>query len=112
MTGKGPALAMGAYLTTNDYLTSPDGRYFAILQSDGNFVIYHGNGPTNQGTFVWNSGVAPGGDQHFFAIMQNDSNWSSTMAAILFIRGLLSGIVGWVLRPISTLPPCRTMATW
>ncbi len=76
MANRGSSLAAGSYLATNDYLCSANGSHFAIMQSDGNLVIYHGNGPTNQGAFLWNSGVAPGGDPHFFAIMQTDGNLS------------------------------------
>jgi len=72
MANKGSSLATGAYLATNDYLVSANGLYFAIMQGDGNLVIY-GSDPAHQGVFVWNSGVAPGIGQ-YFVIMQGDGN--------------------------------------
>ena len=73
MANKGSSLATGAYLATNDYLVSANGLYFAIMQSDGNLVIYHGSDPAHQGAFVWNSGKAPGAGV-YGATMQNDGN--------------------------------------
>jgi thioredoxin len=73
MANKGFSLTTGAYLATNDYLVSASGLYFAIMQSDGNLVIYHGSDSAHQGAFVWNSGVAPGAGE-YFAIMQSDGN--------------------------------------
>jgi len=74
MANKGSWLSTGAYLSVNDYLVAGNGQYFAIMQGDGNFVIYQGSDPTHQGAFVWNSGPAPGLGQ-YFAIMQGDGNF-------------------------------------
>ena len=40
MTNRGCALYEGLILNENEYLESNNGRYFAIFQSDHNFVIY------------------------------------------------------------------------
>jgi hypothetical protein len=55
MAGKGSWLASGQYLAVGDYLAAPNGQYFAVMQSDGNFVIYQGSDPDHQGAFAWNS---------------------------------------------------------
>ena len=78
MANKGSQLCAGQFLAVNDYLVSPGGKYFAIMQGDGNFCVYHGAGPQNQGAFVWGSvqaakyGPKTGA---YFAIMQSDGNF-------------------------------------
>ncbi|GIH25307.1 hypothetical protein Aph01nite_36170 [Acrocarpospora phusangensis] len=74
LPGKGAWLSAGQYLTVGDYLVAANGQYFAIMQSDGNFVIYRGSGPSQQGAFVWNTGTARGQGQ-CYAIMQPDGNF-------------------------------------
>ncbi|HVR40266.1 MAG TPA: ETX/MTX2 family pore-forming toxin [Thermoanaerobaculia bacterium] len=71
---------LGQYLTTNqflgtgDILTSANGLFFAIMQSDGNFCVYHGTGPANNLGYLWGSqATASGGN--FFAVMQGDGNF-------------------------------------
>ena len=78
MANKGAQLSAGQSLNVNDYLVSPGGKYFAIMQLDGNFCVYHGNGPDNQGDFVWGSVQAAGykpKNGEYFAIMQSDGNF-------------------------------------
>jgi hypothetical protein len=41
MANKGTWLTTGQYLSVGDYLVSNNGQYFAIMQSDGNFVLYY-----------------------------------------------------------------------
>lgn len=74
MAGKGAWLPAGQYLAVDDYLVAANTQYFAIMQADGNFVIYQGSDPSHQGAFVWNSGTARGQGQ-CFAIMQADGNF-------------------------------------
>jgi hypothetical protein len=42
---RGSSLVAGQYLNVNEYLVSPSGNYYAIVQPDGNFCVYHGSGP-------------------------------------------------------------------
>lgn len=78
MANKGSQLSVGQFLAVNDYLVSPGGKYFAIMQGDGNFCVYHGAGPQNQGAFVWGSVQAEKYEPKngvYFAIMQSDGNF-------------------------------------
>ncbi len=68
---------MNNYLGVNDYLVSAvsaDGQCFIILQGDGNLVIYHGSGPSNQGLPIWASHTNRGPGE-YFAILQSDGNF-------------------------------------
>ena len=60
----GDTLAAGQQLTVGQSLVSTDGRYTAIMQGDGNFVVY---GPAGAG---WNTGVSSA--DHI--VMQADGN--------------------------------------
>jgi hypothetical protein len=73
-SGKSSWLGAGAYLVVNDYLVSDNNQCFAIMQSDGNFVLYHGSGPSNQGPAYWASNTVLGPGQ-YFATMQSDGNF-------------------------------------
>lgn len=78
MANKGSQLSAGQFLEVNDYLVSPGGKYFAIMQADGNFCVYHGSGPQNQGNFVWGSVQAAGyppQNGQYVVIMQDDGNF-------------------------------------
>jgi len=57
-------LAEGERLNVNEQLTSADGRYRAVLQSDGNFVVYGGSA-------LWAASTFGSG---FHLILQNDHN--------------------------------------
>jgi hypothetical protein len=74
MAGKGAWLSAGQYLAAGDYLVAANGKYFAIMQPDGNFAVHHGSDPSHQGAPVWNTGTARGQGQ-CFAIMQSDGNF-------------------------------------
>jgi len=65
-------LESNQYLATNEYLVSDNKAFFVIMQSDGNFVVYKGSGPSDQGAALWNSGTQGNGES--FAIMQSDGN--------------------------------------
>src|SRR5262252_4911093 len=51
---RGTTLSGGEYLNVNDSLRSENGIYKAVMQGDGNFVIYRGNAP------VWASNTVRG----------------------------------------------------
>jgi hypothetical protein len=66
-------LGTNGVLGTNQYLTSPNGQFFAIMQGDGNLCVYKGSGPGDNRGYVWCSmATAPGGQ--FFLTMQGDGN--------------------------------------
>ena len=67
-------LSTGQYLGVNDFLVSDNMQYFAIMQGDGNFVLYHGSGPSSQGPAYWASNTVLGQGQ-YFAVMQADGNF-------------------------------------
>ena len=67
-------LKSGECLLTNQYLHSYDAGFYAIMQSDGNFVIYKDTCPEDNRGFLWNTG-ATGGGGRFFAVMQEDGNF-------------------------------------
>jgi hypothetical protein len=97
MAGKGAWLSTGQYLAVDDYLVAANGQHFAIMQADGNFVIYEGSDPSHQGAFVWNSGTARGQGQ-CFAIMQADGNFviyqgsdPSQQGAFVWNTGIVPG---------------------
>ncbi len=66
-------LSTGKYLGVNDFVASDNRQYFAIMQGDGNFVLYHGSDPSSQGPAFWASNTY--GQGQCFAIMQNDGNF-------------------------------------
>jgi CHAP domain len=65
--GASPVLNQDQTLTTGQILASPNGQYFAILQSDGNFVVYR-NGPAP--TPLWATGTKDG----TLLVAQDDGN--------------------------------------
>lgn len=80
--GQADAGARGSVLDTNQYLSQGDwlttsaqanSQAFAILQTDGNFCVYRGTGPSNNQGGVWCSGT--NGHSPVFAIMQGDGNF-------------------------------------
>jgi hypothetical protein len=63
-------------LDMNEQLDSQNKNYFAIMQSDGNFVVYssgltNGKGSNNP---IWNSKTFGQGKSPYRAIMQTDGN--------------------------------------
>jgi hypothetical protein len=91
-------LDQGGVLKANEELRSQDGRYRAVMQADGNFVVYGGralwasNTMGHGGHYVilqddhnlvvydhhrgakWASGTNGHGHQHVRLVMQNDGN--------------------------------------
>ncbi|MFX3645728.1 MAG: hypothetical protein ACE3K2_24100 [Paenibacillus sp.] len=55
----GDKLTIGQSMAKGDYLTSQDGRFSAIWQNDGNFVIYQ------NGSSLWSSGTSNAGALSF-----------------------------------------------
>lgn len=43
----GSGIKTGDVLLPGDYIQSPLGLFFAILQTDGNFCVYRGTSPDN-----------------------------------------------------------------
>jgi hypothetical protein len=102
MANKGSYLQTGQYLAVNDTLTSPNGQYslklgsdgnlvlgtlwqshtsgssgeyFAIMQADGNFVVYQGSDPLLQGRAVWATNTVQGLGQ-YIALLQDNGNFT------------------------------------
>jgi hypothetical protein len=63
----GDRIFIGTRMNRGDYLQSFNGVYQAIMQYDGNFVVYR-KGSTNA---VWYTGT---GDQGFYITFQLDGN--------------------------------------
>jgi hypothetical protein len=67
-------LNMGESLQLNEYLTSPSGYFFAIMQGDGHFCVYRGSGPQSSAGYLWGSdNIGPNGS--YSAVMQSDGNF-------------------------------------
>jgi hypothetical protein len=71
----GSIIRVEEILSSDDYIRAPNGQYFAVMQSDGNFCIYRGTGPGDNKGGVWcsNRQSLPGGA--YFAIVQGDGNF-------------------------------------
>jgi hypothetical protein len=67
-------LKVGEFLGVDDFLVSPNGIFFAVQQSDGNFCIYHGSSPSDNHGGVWCSMQHPG-EGNYFAVQQSDGNF-------------------------------------
>jgi hypothetical protein len=89
---RGSNLANNQVLNTGAYLTSPNGNYKAIMQNDGNFVIYQENAG---GSAIWASGVVPGASNGpYHAIMQGDGNfvvYQGTGGHAIWASGVVPG---------------------
>src|SRR5437588_9031256 len=90
MASKGTTLVTNDFLSAGDFLRSANGEYMAIMQGDGNFVLYKGDKP------LWASNtVRSNGD--YFAIMQGDGNlvvYSGTLQKMgppLWASGMVKG---------------------
>ena len=70
---RGSSLAPNQFLNEGAYLISPNGNYTAIMQNDGNFVVYQENAGKSA---IWASGAAPGrGQGPYSAILRNDGEF-------------------------------------
>jgi hypothetical protein len=79
MGNKGTNLITNQYLGVNDYLVSSNGVFVALMQSDGNLVVYRGQNavgkaPTQEQGSLWQSGSSGSGGV-FVAIVQSDGNF-------------------------------------
>ena len=83
MGAVGSVLATGAALRNDDYLVSPNGRYIAYMQDDGNLVLYYAdNGAVLWDQAYWSAGMnlsdhysaQPHGGT-YFATIQEDGNF-------------------------------------
>jgi hypothetical protein len=68
----GSYLTAGQTLRGGDYLLSPNGQYSAVMQDDGNFVLYWGRWPDRVVGPMWASDT--GGKSGVTATMQTDGN--------------------------------------
>lgn len=68
----GSYLPAGMTLKGSDYLLSPNGQYSAVMQDDGNFVLYWGRWPDRLLGPMWASDT--GGTSGVTATMQTDGN--------------------------------------
>jgi hypothetical protein len=70
----GSIIRTNEFLSVDDYIESPQRKFYAIMQGDGNFVVYRGTRDDPQGA-LWhtNSYGAPG---KYYAIMQGDGNFA------------------------------------
>lgn len=67
-------LPMGSWLNSDDMLTAPNGAYFAVMQGDGNFVIYRGQSPnTIPANSLWATGSNKGPGSYWITL-QSDGN--------------------------------------
>lgn len=85
---RGYVITTGQVLNVDDYLASTNGKFWAIMQFDGNFCIYRNPGTGDVSDYVnpgsmkllWSSAQAGGykldpGSGHYFAEMQDDGNF-------------------------------------
>jgi|GEM_PF-4164854 hypothetical protein len=74
MNKAGPVIKVGEFLRVGDYIQSPNGYYYAIMQEDGNLSVYRGTSPSdNQGyVWSWSHQALPLGP--YYAIVQEDGN--------------------------------------
>lgn len=56
-------------ISAGNYLLSPNGNCKAVMQGDGNFVIYKG------GKAIWCSATITSAYSSYFAVIQTDGNF-------------------------------------
>ena len=63
-------------LKQGEKLQSPNGKYFVVMQDDGNFVLYSSKTSNNKGKDnpIWNSNTMKKGKAPYKATMQADGN--------------------------------------
>ncbi len=62
------------FLNKNDWLVSPCGSYYLIMQSDGNLVLYKGSGPENNQGLVWHTQTFTWQETDSYLAIQDDGN--------------------------------------
>ncbi|RYZ81325.1 MAG: hypothetical protein EOO68_36015 [Moraxellaceae bacterium] len=73
MSNKGSFIALNQFLSTNDYLVSNNGAFFALMQGDGNLCVYRGTPDVNKG-FLWGALSRSQPNGSYFTLMQGDGN--------------------------------------
>eukprot|EP00038_Savillea_parva_P020191 m.30610 g.30610 ORF g.30610 m.30610 type:complete len:825 (+) comp4729_c0_seq1:3-2477(+) len=70
-------LLMNAGLESPNFLVSESGKYFAIMQSNGQFCVRQGQGPTDPHAhvIVWCSAEIPTPGASYTAVIQGDANF-------------------------------------
>lgn len=68
-------LRSGEILSVNQTLNSPNRLFFAVMQNDGNFVVYRGSGPSDVRYDQWATKTNQSSISKFFAAMQADGNF-------------------------------------
>ena len=80
---KGFSISTNQVLNVGDYLASLNGKFWAIMQDDGNFCLYEGSS-TNARRYLWGSiqaaspwknGYVSDRNHRYFAVMQSDGNF-------------------------------------
>jgi hypothetical protein len=76
MTTPSNVMTSEQVLKVNEYLVSNNQRFYAVLQSDGNFCIYYGSSPHNNPEFVWGaiSNGQPASDKSVLCLQHADGN--------------------------------------
>lgn len=64
----GSALTTDMRLNVNEYLASPNGEFIAVMQRDGNFVVY------NKERYLWATGTAGSIHEEYYLVVQGDGN--------------------------------------
>jgi|SRR5579871_5297794 hypothetical protein len=74
---------VGQTITSGNSIVSGDSSHFAIVQSDGNFCVYSGSGPTTNTGYVWcNSNNPPGNCNTITASLSTTGVFTVTSNAI------------------------------
>ncbi len=70
-------LKQSDFLRVGEFLSSPSGKYHAIVETTGNFVLYRGKDPDNKKERLWESGAIaptvhfrPISRESFYVVMQ------------------------------------------
>ena len=66
-------LGIDESLTEGQYLSSPNDCYFAVMQGDGNFVLYVSK-HFHQKNALWSSNTFGKGSKPYKLVMQSDNN--------------------------------------
>lgn len=80
-----------------------EGRYFVIIQGDGNLVLYAGTGPGDNHGLLWSYTNAAAAGRDFFAMIEEDGNFS--VARGLFSAPKPPPTMLWSSRSRMGIPP-------
>jgi hypothetical protein len=73
MANRGHFLRVNEHLGPLDWLASPNGQFFTMMQRDGNLVVYEGTAETG-GKGLWGYSDFSREDDDYFAVLQRDGN--------------------------------------